>query len=294
MKSSRKVKSPIFVVIILLSVFSYFFQTWNSPGNKKEKNYEENSGRLTVHFIDVGQADCILIQFPDEQVALIDGGNRDDAENVVRYIEKLGVEKIDYLLATHPHEDHIGGLPEVIKQFEIGKIYMPKVSANTMIFETLLTEIEKKNLKIISGKAGISIIDTDEIDFFLLAPNSDKYNETNNYSLVAKLDYKDSSFLFMGDAEKESEKEIIDLGYNIDADVLKVGHHGGESSTSQGFLENVNPFYAVISAGKNNSYGHPHKETLERLSKMDITVLRTDEMGTIIMTSDGNTISIDN
>jgi len=294
MKSTRKVKSPIFVVIILISVFSYIYQTWNSQDNKEEKNYEENNGRLAVHFIDVGQADCILIQFPDEQVSLIDGGNRDDAENVVEYIEKLGIKKIDYLLATHPHEDHIGGLPEVIKQFEIGKIYMPKVSANTVIFETLLTEIDKKNLKIISGKAGINIIDTDDIDFFLLAPNSDKYNETNNYSLLVRLDYRNSSFLFTGDAEKESEEEIINQGYNIDVDVLKVGHHGGVSSTSQKFLENVNPFYAVISVGGNNSYGHPHKETLERLANMNIKVLRTDEMGTIIMTSDGNTINIDN
>jgi competence protein ComEC len=294
MKFIKKVKSLIFVTIILLSLFSYFFQTWNWPISEKEKNGIENDGRLVVHFIDVGQADCILIQLPDGKVSLIDGGNRGDAENVVSYIEKLGIKKIDYLLATHPHEDHIGGLPGVIKQFDIGKIYMPKVSANTMIFETLLTEIEKKNLKITSGKAGINIIDTDEINFFLIAPNSEKYDETNNYSLVARLDYRNNSFLFMGDAEKESEKEIIMEGYNIDVDVLKVGHHGGASSTSQIFLENVSPFYAVISVDKNNNYGHPHKETLERLSKMKVEVLRTDEMGTIIMTSDGNTINIDN
>jgi len=293
MKFIGKIKSLIFTAVILISLSSYFFQTSNWPINQ-EDNGIVSDGRLVVHYIDVGQADCILIQFPDGKVSLIDGGNRNDAEHVVRYIEELGIDRIDYLLATHPHEDHIGGLPEVIKQFDIGKIYMPKVSANTVIFETLLTEIEKKNMKIIPGKAGVNIVDTDEIDFFLIAPNSDKYDETNNYSLVARLDYKNNSFLFMGDAEKESEEEIIAEGYDIDADVLKVGHHGGATSTSQMFLEYVNPVYAVISVGKSNNYGHPHKETLERLSELKVKILRTDEMGTIIMTSDGNTINIDN
>ncbi|WP_427339908.1 lamin tail domain-containing protein, partial [Caloranaerobacter sp. DY30410] len=148
-------------------------------------------------------------------------------------------------------------------------------------------EIKNKGLKITRAKGGLSIIDTDDLKFTIIAPNSEKYDETNEYSIVNKLIYKNTSFIFTGDAEKDSEEEMIKLGYDLKADVLKVGHHGGRTSTNYEFLERVNPKFAVISVGKDNDYGHPHKEVLKRLDKMGIKVFRTDELGTIIATSDG-------
>ena len=253
---------------------------------------ETNSADLRVHFLDVGQADSELIQFPNGQVALIDGGNRGDSEFLVDYIKKLNIQKIDYLIATHPHEDHIGGLPEVVKAFDIGKVYMPNKTANTKIFETLLEEINKKDLKITQAKEGIMILDEGDIKFSILAPIGEKYEKINDYSIVNKLEYKDISLLFTGDAEKQSESELINSGTDLSADILKVCHHGSNTSSTDKFLDLVNPKYAVISSEVGNSYGHPHKEVLERLNKRNIKILRTDEMGTIILDSDGKSADL--
>ncbi len=276
------------LVLILLIVF-LFGCTGVDVSNQNVSN--NSYSLLKVHFLDVGQADSILIQFPNGETALIDGGNREDGRFVVEYIEKMGISRINYIIATHPHEDHIGGLPEVIKSFDIGKVYMPNKTSNTRIFKNLLEEIKNKGLKIIQAKGGLSIIDTEDLKFTIIAPNSEKYDETNEYSIVNKLIYKNTSFIFTGDAEKDSEEEMIKLGYNLKADVLKVGHHGGRTSTNYEFLKRVNPKFAVISVGKDNDYGHPHKEVLKRLDKMGIKVFRTDELGTIIATSDGYKIN---
>ncbi|HHY13869.1 MAG TPA: MBL fold metallo-hydrolase [Thermoanaerobacterales bacterium] len=248
---------------------------------------------LTVHFLDVGQGDSILIELPNDEVSLIDGGNRWDSDFLVDYIKAQNIGKIDYLIATHPHADHIGGLPEVIKNFDIGKVYMPRKAASTKIFESFATEMQNKGLKATEGKGGKDIINEDDLLFTMIAPNSDNYSDTNDYSIVAKLTYKNVSIVFTGDAEKVSETEIVGIGYNLSADVLKVGHHGSITSTSEEFLNRVNPKYAIISAGKDNDYGHPHKEIIERLEKKGISISRTDELGTIILTSNGIDINID-
>jgi len=245
---------------------------------------------LKVHFIDVGQADSILVELPNSQIMLIDGGNKVDGPSVLKYLKSLKIKTIDYLVATHPHEDHIGGLSAIIKELEIKSIYMPDVTANTEIFGELLDAIEDKGLKINIAKAGAGILSIPDLKISIVAPVKTEYANLNDYSAVIKLTYKKTSFLFAGDAEAESEGQIT---ADIKADVLKVGHHGSSAATSESFLKKVNPSAAVISVGKDNSYGHPSKVTLERLNRAGVKVYRTDKAGTIIATSNGKDISID-
>lgn len=244
---------------------------------------------LKVNYIDVGQADSIFIELPNKQTMLIDAGTNGAGSTVVKYIKDLGYSKLDYVIGTHPHEDHIGGLDDVINTFTIGKIYMPKVASTTKTFEDVLTAIQSKKLKVTTAKAGVSILNQDGLTADILAPVKDSYKDLNNYSAVIKLTYGTTSYLFMGDAEIESENQIT---ANVKADVLKVGHHGSDSSTSQTFLKKVSPKYAVISVGQDNRYGHPAQATLNALQAAGVTVYRTDVNGTIIMQSDGKTITI--
>lgn len=265
-------------------------QTQEQPIEQEGSTSESVNKKLKVHFIDVGQADSILIQTPDGKSMLIDAGNNADGQAVVSYLKGQGVSKIDILVGTHPHEDHIGGMDNVINSFEIGQIYMPKVSHTTKTYEDVLTAISRKGLKITSPTPG-STFSLGEVRFTILAPNSSTYEDMNDYSIVLKMEYGNTSFLFTGDAEQVSENEIIAKGYNLKADVLKVGHHGSSSSTSQAFLDKVSPKYAVIMVGSDNNYGHPHKETMDKLEAKGIPVYRTDENGTIVATSDGNNIT---
>ena len=245
---------------------------------------------LRVSFIDVGQGDSEFIELPNGETMLIDAGTNETGKNVVDYIKSLGYTSIDYVVGTHPHEDHIGGLDDVIKTFDIGSIYMPKVTADTKTFEDVLDAAESKNLMINTAKSGVSIMDTEDLSVKFLAPTLDSYENTNDYSAVVKVVYGDTSYLFTGDAEEFSENLITD---DVNADVLKVGHHGSSTSTSTEFLKKVSPSSAVISCGKDNSYGHPHSETLQKLADMGTAVYRTDELGTIVSVSDGKTITFD-
>lgn len=250
-----------------------------------------SANELIVHFLDVGQADSILLQLPNDETMLIDAGNNGDGDFVVNYIHNLGILKIDYLIGTHPHEDHIGGLDDVIKSFEIGQIYMPRVTHTTKSFEDVLLAIKAKDKKINSAKARIAILAEPDLKAYFLSPSRDDYEDLNHWSAVIKIEYGNTSFLFTGDAEEINELEMLASStLNPNVDVLKVGHHGSHSSTSKAFLDAVSPHYAVISVGKDNNYGHPSPLVLDKLYQRDITVLRTDELGTIKCFSDGEKI----
>lgn len=261
--------------------------------NETDKNQKETNttGNLNVYFIDVGQADSILIE-QDGKFMLIDAGNNDDGKTVVEFLKSKGVSKLDYVIGTHVHEDHIGGMDDVISSFDEDKILFPKTTSTTRTFEDFVKVVKDKNKKLYAPKSGEEF-NFASSNFKVLAPNNEEYDEANNYSIAIKLTYKNKSFLFMGDAETLSENEILSKGYDVKSDFLKVGHHGSSTSTSDKFLKAVNPSYAVISVGKNNTYNLPKKSVMNRLEKYNISVYRTDEQGNIALTSDGNTITFD-
>ena len=246
---------------------------------------------LQVHFLNVGQGDSILIQNNGENL-LIDGGKRSASDKVVGYLEKQGVEEINYVIGTHPHEDHIGGLIEVLDNFDVKNIMLPEVTSNTIVFEDLLDAIERSDIKINTPEVG-GKLDSENMDIKILAPNSEKYSLTNDYSIALRLEHGKNSFLFTGDAEKKSEVEMVEEHSSIlESDVLKAGHHGSKTSSNPEFLDLVDPAITVISVAESNSYDHPSSDLMEIFNKRDIDIYRTDEDGDIIMKSDGKVIKL--
>lgn len=260
-------------------------QSAEPPIQTESAAEEPCAGQLTAHYIDVGQGDCEFIELPNNETMLIDAGDSGSGPEITAYIKNLGYDTINYLVATHPHADHIGGMSYVIKNLNIVHMYMPEKSTNTKTFENLLQTILDMNIKVEKAESGTVILNTENLKIDILAPDSEQYKNLNNYSAVIKIDYKNTSFLFMGDAEKEVEEKLPNK--EIQTDVLKVGHHGSDTSSTAAFLEKVSPKYAVISCGKNNRYGHPDSITLQNLESVGSVILRTDLDGTIIIRSDG-------
>ena len=253
------------------------------------KKDTKTDGNLYLHFIDVGQADCIYITDGSNSM-LIDAGKNDTADMVINYLKEQNVNTLDYIIATHPHEDHIGGMDEVLNNFKVNKILMPNKVTTTKTFEKLLIAIKKNGCEKITPSVG-QTYNLGNANFTVIAPNSDNYEEINNYSIVIKLKYGNNSFLFTGDAETLSENEILNKGTDIKCDLIKIGHHGSSTSTALKFLTAIDPKYAVISVGKNNKYNLPKKTVMDKLKRLGVTVYRTDESGTIIAISDGNNIT---
>lgn len=245
-------------------------------------------GGLKVYFLDVGQGDSILAE-ADGNFMLIDAGEREQGETVISYLKKQGVKKLNYVIGTHPHSDHIGGLEAVIKEFDVEKVILPEKEHTTGTYERLLDAIEEKNLKVCIARTG-DVYELGSASFQVLSPGRSYGDELNNWSVGIRLTYGGSAFVLCGDAEKEAEEDMCQSGLELKADVLKVSHHGSSTSTSEEFLDRVRPDTAVISCGRDNDYGHPHKETLEKLEKRKIQVLRTDLSGTIVAVSDGKSV----
>lgn len=289
MKFGKK-QIPVIIALIIAVIVSVASVINNqTEDSRPANNVNSNSGNLVVHFLDVGQGDSEFIELPDGKCMLIDAGTSEYSQTVIENINSYGYSLIDYVVATHPHADHIGGMSEVINSFEIGEIYMPKVSTSTRTFENLLTAISDKGLSINTARAGVKVYSGSILEIEFLAPVSSNYDDLNNSSAVLKISYGSNSYLFMGDAEELSEKEMIKNNHTLlDADVLKVGHHGSDSSSTYEFLSAVSPKYAVISCGVDNSYGHPHRETVDKLNKAGAEIYRTDEQGNITITCDGS------
>lgn len=247
------------------------------------------SSDLKVHFIDVGQGDSILIQSGGHDM-LVDAGENDQGDTVVTYLHSQGIDKLDYIIGTHPHSDHIGGLDDVINNFTIDKVILPPVEHTTKTYEDVLDAISSQGLKITKPVVG-DTYQLGDASFQIISPNGDYGDDLNNWSVGIKLTNGNNSFVMCGDAESQAESDILTNGLDVSADVLKLGHHGSKTSTFGSFLNKVNPEYIVISCGLGNSYGHPHQETMNKLNALDVKVYRTDEQGTIIATSDGSNIS---
>lgn len=256
--------------------------------NFSQKTEPKAVNEIRVHYIDVGQGDSTFIELSDGKSMLIDAGNPGDDEIIEEYIDDLGYDYIDYVIATHPHSDHIGGMAEILDNFDIGKMYMPSQVHTSKTFENLVDTIKDEEIKLHRAEQGKVILQDGMLKAEILSPENKQYDNLNNSSVVVKLIYGESEFLFMGDAEKEIESKILKSGYDVEADVLKVGHHGSSTSSSEKFIHNVSPQIAVISCGENNEYGHPHHEVMSLLEEMDITICRTDEDKTVIITADAN------
>lgn len=252
-------------------------------------------GEISVHYINVEQGDCELIVAEDTRV-LIDTGEAIFSNRVINYISSLGIRRLDYVIASHPHEDHIGGMADVLEKFTVGKVIMPEIPNSilpmTRNFERMLDVISRKKIDAEYSRTGTIIPLGNGAELQILAPVHDDYSDLNNFSIVCRLVHGENSFLFTGDIERAAENDILNSGEYIRSDVLKVGHHGSTSSSTADFIEAVSPKYAVICVGKDNSYGHPKQAVIDRLTKYGAVILTTMESGNIVFVSDGEKYSI--
>lgn len=282
----KKRKLFILNLILVFIICSLnYFQLYSSSSLNNE---------MIIHYIDVGQGDCILIQV-NEKNLLIDSGSSSNRNELLNYLTKLKIKKFDYIIATHPHEDHIGNMDTIIKRFDVDKFYSPKVTHPSICFENMVNALIDKSLKInilAKDASKINLGKNTNVEIFSPLKNmiSDNYND---YSSVIKLTFHNNSFLFTGDAEVYTENQLLSDNIDLKSDIIKIGHHGSKTSTSYNFLHEVNPSFAIISVGENNTYDHPSMDTLLNLELMNIQTYRTNLNGTIIVTSNGNTISID-
>lgn len=303
-KSVKTIKSIIYIVLVLILAAGAYFGIFDDPlgvikPDKTGTVTELDDGKLQLHMINVGQADSFLLRIPDGKNVkniLIDAGapNNTRPDTIPDYLSSLGIKELDMLILTHPHYDHIGAAKKVLDGVTVRTVMIPDCDYSGKTWTNILETIEKKNIEVIFSEVG-QTLDIGEAKMKILAPSDNMLagKETNDYSIVAKVTYGETSFMFTGDAESDSEAEIIKAFSKSDlkCNVLKVGHHGSSTSSSQAFLNAVNPEIALISCGKGNDYGHPHKETMQKLGDMGINIFRTDEMGTVIIVSDGKTVS---
>ena len=283
-------KKRSFILLLILGLLLCGCQTQGPVETTPSRPADTET--LTVHFIDVGQADCALLECGGEYM-LIDGGNREDGQLVIAYLEQQGVEELAAVVCTHAHEDHVGGLPAVLAVYPTAAVYAPTTTYSSNVFDDFIYYVDQQGLSITIPDPGETLT-LGGTDLTVLGPTR-TYAETNDTSIILMARFGDNRFLFTGDMETAAENDMLDywegkVDWNVD--VLKVGHHGSSTSSGYRFVYETDPEYAVISCGKNNSYGHPHEEVVSRLNDAGIPMLRTDELGTILAVSDGSTVTI--
>ena len=245
-------------------------------------------GELWVHFIDVGQGDAILVRTADNAV-LIDSGPRSAETRIIEYIQSLGINTLDVVVGTHPHADHIGSKQGVLNAFEVLEVWMPDVTHTTATFDRFIDAIYQNDIEVSLTEAG-DRLQAGQIQMTAVAPGTSGHGNLNDYSIVLHLQFGQTAFLFTADAELYTENKILASGRNIRSDVMLVGHHGSHSSSSDAFLDAIRPSIGVVSVGAGNKYGHPHRVVVDRLEERDIEILRTDQLGTIVLVTDGTTV----
>lgn len=280
----------ILAIISTVTVLSFVGCGAQKNNINKSSTNGEYSG-MSVTYLNVGQGDSELIQVNGINM-LIDAGTNAGANDLVKDLKNRGIKTIDIAIATHPHEDHIGGMDEVLESFDVKSFYAPKVAHTTKTYENMLKAVKNEGLKIKQIKEGTKIDLGKDTQVEVYSPVKSEYEELNNYSPVMKISYGQNSFMFTGDAETLVEKEILSENKNLKADVLKLGHHGSHSSTSEAFLKAVDPSIAIVSCGKDNKYGHPHKETMSNLKKAGVTVYETFRDGDITISSNGKKLDV--
>ncbi|MCL2572519.1 MAG: MBL fold metallo-hydrolase [Defluviitaleaceae bacterium] len=292
-------KSPAILILLLVLVVGAVGALWyfgflddiiDSFVGESAPAIVAVDGQLEIHFIDVGQADATLI-ISDGYTMLIDAGSRNSGPRVVEYLQNLGITKLTYVVATHPHEDHIGGMDLVLNGFQIGQVLLPDVSHTTRTYERMIEAIENHQISTSAPVAGHTFNMGGAI-FTVIHPNADNYRNLNDWSLSLRMAFGNVSMVTTGDAEALAEREIIDAGHYLRADILRLGHHGSRTSTTQEFLDAVSPSIAIIQVGEGNRYGHPHPEVMERLYAANLRIYRNDLHGDIILTTDGTEINI--
>jgi competence protein ComEC len=298
MKKNKTLFSLIFFLLSILLIFSLSFSLNNFQKNDSKLNGEEisnlnpGSKNLIVHYIDVGQGDSALIQIPGNINILIDGGTKNSSNKVVPYIKSLGIEKLNIVISTHPHADHIGGLISVINSFKVDNVIDAGINHTSATFKEYLKAVKAKNINYLTPSPGESFDLGTNVKLIVYGPYNRYKSDLNNSSVVVKIIYGSTSFLFTGDAESKEESQLISGGLDLSATVLKVGHHGSKTSSKLKFLKKVNPKISVISVGKDNSYGHPAKTTIDNLLSIGSSVYRTDTTGDIIIESDGSNVNV--
>lgn len=274
-------------VLLLLVIFLYRRQ-------EQQRRAVYENAEFSVHFIDVGQGDSIYIHSGDADV-LIDAGEAEYGSTVVRYLDSCGVRELDLVIATHPHSDHIGGLSAVLSEFEIQEVMLSDIPDEqlpvTRTFAGLLDAIDASGAALVTAEAGQTYTLGDAV-LTILGPVDTEYDDLNDYSVVAQLSFGEADFLFTGDQTTTAEKDLLAADIPEDIEVLKVGHHGSSTSSSKKFLDVIQPEYAVIQCGADNSYSHPHETIVKRLAGYTDNIYRTDVQGTAVFTSDGRSLSV--
>lgn len=300
-KQKEKLAGALLVVVLVslaLTVGSLFpsldLPGWGDLFAPLDASYSSVEGEMEVHFIDVGNADCTLVRQGDFAL-LIDAGERGDRSRILQYLNDVGVRRLDLVIATHAHADHIGSMAAVLQSVPTERVllaYMaPEDTPTSATYVDMLEELDKQSIPVEEAVPGATYT-VGEAQLQVLAP-IEMSSDCNDMSVMTRLTFGKTAFLFAGDAEVGVEKDILNAGYTLQSTVLKVGHHGASTSSSAAFLKRVSPQYAVIPCGSGNSYGHPHAETLKRLDSVGAAVYRSDVYGDMVFTSDGDTVSIE-